>query len=141
VYEFIASRSYLSPSRPPPTTKPSTPTTTTSGTMSGFRDPYANQGANYMQHSYNDSDEYYNPYQQQPAQVDRSNTMRSRYGGEQFPQDNSSRTLPALPTEEPQGFKTANVLRRQSTRASYSNPLNRSELRQSLTPLTRAPGG
>lgn len=87
-----------------------------------------------MGHSYNESEECYNPYSQQP--LDRSNTIQSRYGG-QVPPTDSDRTLPPVPPEEdaPRG---PNVLRRSSMRNEYS--WDRSETRQSLTPLTRPPG-
>lgn len=159
-----------------------------------YSDPYNNPGdGRYPRHNYQDSTDYFNPYQTEqyayqqppmPAQhypppppqedygLGRSNTAASRYTSAStardmtfppeanmnalppLPANNSSRTLPGIPDEvEPEEFpsqKGPNVLRNQSKRASYmnanlvSNPnpntMDRGLLRQSLTPLTLAPG-
>jgi hypothetical protein len=112
--------------------------------MATYTNPYANQGAGYLGHNYQDSTDeyYYNPYDEQPTTqqpLDRSNTFASRYTSASAPvdMDPMQQNIGEFP---PQG-QGPNVLRRQSKRIDFSDNLGRTDIRQSLTPIVQAPGG
>jgi len=161
-----------------------------------YSDPYNNGNTEYQRHNYQDSADYFNPYQteqyqyqqppipvqqfpppqQQGYGLGRSNTVTtsaSRYTSDfapantpfppnqavhpnlpPLPMNDSGRTLPGIPdepeAEEPpmaSRVEGPNLLRKPTQRASYINAnqdpnpnlMDRSILRQSLTPLTRVP--